>query len=156
MGVVSILTHSFTDGYNREFGRVFGGGLERYILDLCSVIRGLGHIPVVHQLSYFTPAPPTRTFEQEQEDEWLVAWKNDLVSHEENVGAVISGMQAVEGKDGTSGAGANSGKANGDGGADGGGDTDNDQEREWKGTVDFHLDSSEIEKAGGARCWNLF
>lgn len=53
MGVVSILTHSFTDGYNREFGRVFGGGLERYILDLCSVIRGLGHIPEVHQLSYF-------------------------------------------------------------------------------------------------------
>ncbi|WP_017691728.1 glycosyltransferase family 4 protein [Paenibacillus sp. PAMC 26794] len=220
MGVVSILTHSFTDGYNREFGRVFGGGLERYILDLCSVIRGLGHIPEVHQLSYFeafqtrteqidvfgysydmdnvpqafdrmaaaargpviyanclwqpitykpgslgichginwdrpglpletkqqvaehiqlaldglvrivsvdshfqtfcraactytdprqvvlipnavdtsyfTPAPPTRTFEQEQEDEWLVAGKNDLASHEENAGAVISGVQAVE------------------------------------------------------------
>lgn len=60
MGVVSILTHSFTDGYNREFGRVFGGGLERYILDLCSVIRGLGHIPEVHQLSYFE-AFQTRT-----------------------------------------------------------------------------------------------
>ncbi|QOS81631.1 hypothetical protein JNUCC31_12725 [Paenibacillus sp. JNUCC31] len=53
MGVVSILTHSFTDGYNRDFSRVFGGGLERYILDLCSVILGLGHIPEVHQLSYF-------------------------------------------------------------------------------------------------------
>lgn len=252
MGVVSILTHSFTDGYNREFGRVFGGGLERYILDLCSVIRGLGHIPEVHQLSYFeafqtrteqidvfgysydmdnvpeafdrmaaaargpviyasclwqpitykpgslgichginwdrpglpletkqqvaehiqlaldglvrivsvdshfqtfcraactytdpkqvvlipnavdtsyfTPAPPTRTFEQEQEDEWLVAWKNDLASHEENVGAVISGVQAVEGKAVTSGAGASSGKAN----RDGGGDTDSGQEREGK------------------------
>lgn len=60
MGVVSILTHSFADGYNREFGRVFGGGLERYILDLCSVIRGLGHIPEVHQLSYFE-AFQTRT-----------------------------------------------------------------------------------------------
>jgi glycosyltransferase involved in cell wall biosynthesis len=60
MGVVSILTHSFTDGYNRKFGRVFGGGLERYILDLCSVIRGLGHIPEVHQLSYFE-AFQTRT-----------------------------------------------------------------------------------------------
>lgn len=60
MGVVSILTHSFTDGYNREFGRVFGGGLERYILDLCSVIRGFGHIPEVHQLSYFE-AFQTRT-----------------------------------------------------------------------------------------------
>ncbi|WP_434748964.1 glycosyltransferase family 4 protein [Paenibacillus amylolyticus] len=60
MGVVSILTHSFTDGYNREFNRVFGGGLERYILDLCRVIRGLGHIPEVHQLSYFE-AFQTRT-----------------------------------------------------------------------------------------------
>ncbi|MGN7414894.1 glycosyltransferase family 4 protein [Paenibacillus sp. SAF-068] len=238
MGVVSILTHSFTDGYNREFGRVFGGGLERYILDLCSVIRGLGHIPEVHQLSYFeafqtrteqidvfgysydmdnvpeafdrmaaaargpviyasclwqpitykpgslgichginwdrpglpletkqqvaehiqlaldglvrivsvdshfqtfcraactytdprqvvlipnavdtsyfTPAPPTRTFEQEQEDEWLAAWKTDLASHEEDAGAVISGMKAVESKGGPSGDGAYSGKANGD------------------------------------------
>ncbi|MCW3794015.1 glycosyltransferase [Paenibacillus sp. LS1] len=230
MGVVSILTHSFTDGYNREFGRVFGGGLERYILDLCSVIRGLGHIPEVHQLSYFeafqtrteqidvfgyaydmndvpeafdrmaaaargpviyasclwqpitykpgslgichginwdrpglpldtkqqvaehiqlaldglvrivsvdshfqtfcraactytdprkvvlipnavdtsyfTPAPPKRTFEQEQEDEWLAAWKTDLASHEENLGAVISGVKTVKGKVGTSGDGA--------------------------------------------------
>jgi glycosyltransferase involved in cell wall biosynthesis len=60
MSVVSILTHSFTDGYNREYGRVFGGGLERYILDLCSVIRRLGHIPEVHQLSYFE-AFQTRT-----------------------------------------------------------------------------------------------
>ncbi|GGH66392.1 hypothetical protein GCM10008014_46750 [Paenibacillus silvae] len=60
MGIISILTHSFTDGYNREFSRVFGGGLERYILDLCSVIRGLGHIPEVHQLSYFE-AFQTRT-----------------------------------------------------------------------------------------------
>jgi len=60
MGVVSILTHSFIDGYNREFSRVFGGGLERYVLDLCSVIRGLGHSPEVHQLSYFE-AFQTRT-----------------------------------------------------------------------------------------------
>ncbi|WP_339238544.1 glycosyltransferase [Paenibacillus sp. FSL R5-0517] len=267
MGVVSILTHSFTDGYNREFGRVFGGGLERYILDLCSVIRGLGHIPEVHQLSYFeafqtrteqidvfgysydmdnvpeafdrmaaaargpviyasclwqpitykpgslgichginwdrpglpletkqqvaehiqlaldglvrivsvdshfqtfcraactytdprqvvlipnavdtsyfTPAPPTRTFEQEQEDEWLAAWKTDLASHEENAGAVISGMKAVESKVGPSGDGAYSGKANGDGG----GDTDSDQERDEKGAVGHHLELSKLEKA---------
>ena len=267
MGVVSILTHSFTDGYNREFGRVFGGGLERYILDLCSVIRGLGHIPEVHQLSYFeafqtrteqidvfgysydmdnvpeafdrmaaaargpviyasclwqpitykpgslgichginwdrpglpletkqqvaehiqlaldglvrivsvdshfqtfcraactytdprqvvlipnavdtsyfTPAPPTRTFEQEQEDEWLAAWKTDLASHEENAGAVISGMKAVESKGGPSGDGAYSGKANGDGG----GDTDSDQERDEKGAVGHHLELSKLEKA---------
>ncbi|MCP1187202.1 glycosyltransferase family 4 protein [Paenibacillus sp. 1781tsa1] len=267
MGVVSILTHSFTDGYNREFGRVFGGGLERYILDLCSVIRGLGHIPEVHQLSYFEafqtrteqidvfgysydmdnvpeafdrmaaaargpviyasclwqpitykpgslgichginwdrpglpletkqqvaehiqlaldglvrivsvdshfqtfcraactytdprqvvlipnavdtsyfiPAPPTRTFEQEQEDEWLAAWKTDLASHEENAGAVISGMKAVESKGGPSGDGAYNGKANGDGG----GDTDSDQKREEKGAVDLHLELSKLEKA---------
>ncbi|WP_458124490.1 glycosyltransferase family 4 protein [Paenibacillus sp. Z3-2] len=234
MGVVSILTHSFTDGYNREFGRVFGGGLERYILDLCSVIRGLGHIPEVHQLSYFeafqtrteqidvfgyaydmndvpeafdrmaaaargpviyasclwqpitykpgslgichginwdrpglpletkqqiaehiqlaldglvrivsvdshfqtfcraactytdprqvvlipnavdtsyfTPAPPTRTLEQEREDEWLAAWKTDLESHEENADAVISGLKDVKGKGKTIGDGADSGK----------------------------------------------
>ncbi|OMF08508.1 glycosyl transferase family 1 [Paenibacillus amylolyticus] len=236
MGVVSILTHSFTDGYNREFGRVFGGGLERYILDLCSVIRGLGHIPEVHQLSYFeafqtrteqidvfgyaydmndvpeafdrmaaaargpviyasclwqpitykpgslgichginwdrpglpldtkqqvaehiqlaldglvrivsvdshfqtfcraactytdprqvvlipnavdtsyfTPAPPTRTLEQEQEDEWLAAWKTDLASHEEKADAVISGVQAVESKGGAGGDGTNRGRTN--------------------------------------------
>lgn len=267
MGVVSILTHSFTDGYNREFGRVFGGGLERYILDLCSVIRGLGHIPEVHQLSYFeafqtrteqidvfgysydmdnvpeafdrmaaaargpviyasclwqpitykpgslgichginwdrpglpldtkqqvaehiqlaldglvrivsvdshfqtfcraactytdprqvvlipnavdtsyfTPAPPTRTLEQKKEDEWLAAWKTDLASHEENAGAVISGMKAVESKGGPSGDGAYSGKANGNGG----GDTDSDQEREQKGAVDLHLELSKLEKA---------
>ncbi|WFR63991.1 glycosyltransferase [Paenibacillus amylolyticus] len=267
MGVVSILTHSFTDGYNREFGRVFGGGLERYILDLCSVIRGLGHIPEVHQLSYFeafqtrteqidvfgysydmdnvpeafdrmaaaargpviyasclwqpitykpgslgichginwdrpglpldtkqqvaehiqlaldglvrivsvdshfqtfcraactytdprqvvlipnavdtsyfTPAPPTRTLEQEQEDEWLAAWKTDLASHEEDAGAVISGMKAVESKGRPSGDGAYIGKANGDEG----GNTDSDQEREQKGAVDLHLELSKLEKA---------
>ncbi|MFE6074579.1 glycosyltransferase family 4 protein [Paenibacillus sp. NPDC057886] len=219
MGVVSILTHSFTDGYNREFSRVFGGGLERYVLDLCSVIRGLGHIPEVHQLSYFeafqtrteqidvygyaydmndvpeaftrmaaaargpviyasclwqpiaykpgslgichginwdrpalpletkqqvaehiqlaldglvrivsvdshfqtfcraactfadpgqvvlipnavdtsyfTPAPPRRTLELEQEEEWLAAWKKDLASHEDHAGVVISGLNAT-------------------------------------------------------------
>ncbi|NUU77172.1 glycosyltransferase family 4 protein [Paenibacillus xylanilyticus] len=220
MGVVSILTHSFTDGYNRDFGRVFGGGLERYILDLCRVIRELGHIPEVHQLSYyeafqtrteqidvfgyaydmddvpeafarmaaaargpviyasclwqpisykpgslgichginwdrpglpletkqqvaghiqlaldglvrivsvdshfqtfcraactfgdpnqvvlipnavdtsyFTPAPPRPRFGQEQEAEWLSAWKEDLASQEEDIGVVISGLSTKE------------------------------------------------------------
>ncbi|MFC5403517.1 glycosyltransferase family 4 protein [Cohnella soli] len=52
---VSLLTHSFLDGYNREYGRVFGGGLERYIAELCEVIRELGATPEVHQLSYFEP-----------------------------------------------------------------------------------------------------
>ncbi|GIP42338.1 glycosyl transferase family 1 [Paenibacillus sp. J45TS6] len=50
---VSILTHSFADGYNRDFERLFGGGLERYIYELCQVIRSLGHTPQVHQLSYY-------------------------------------------------------------------------------------------------------
>ncbi|WP_211747297.1 glycosyltransferase family 4 protein [Paenibacillus sp. Marseille-Q4541] len=53
MGYVSILTHSFADGYNRDFERLFGGGLERYIYQLCQVVRSLGHTPQVHQLSYY-------------------------------------------------------------------------------------------------------
>ncbi|WP_127531996.1 glycosyltransferase family 4 protein [Paenibacillus kobensis] len=53
MRTVSILTHSYVDGYNRKFNRLFGGGLERYIRELCSVIRAAGWKPVVHQLSYF-------------------------------------------------------------------------------------------------------
>lgn len=52
---VSILTHSFLDAYNRNFTRIFGGGLERYIYDLCGVIAELGYTPEVHQLSYFEP-----------------------------------------------------------------------------------------------------
>lgn len=55
MVTVSLLTHSFLDGYNREYGRVFGGGLERYIADLCEVIREIGAEPEIHQLSYFEP-----------------------------------------------------------------------------------------------------
>ncbi|MFC4303578.1 glycosyltransferase family 4 protein [Cohnella boryungensis] len=53
MGTVSLLTHSFLDGYNQNFGRVFGGGLERYLDELCGVIRELGEEPEIHQLSYF-------------------------------------------------------------------------------------------------------
>ncbi|MDF2720568.1 MAG: glycosyl transferase group 1 [Paenibacillus sp.] len=55
MGTISLLTHSFLDGYNQEYNRVFGGGLERYIADLCEVIREAGEEPEVHQLSYFKP-----------------------------------------------------------------------------------------------------
>jgi glycosyltransferase involved in cell wall biosynthesis len=55
MQTVSILTHSYVDGYNRQFKRLFGGGLERYIRELCGVIHGMGLRPVVHQLSYFEP-----------------------------------------------------------------------------------------------------
>ncbi|MCM3785468.1 glycosyltransferase family 4 protein [Neobacillus mesonae] len=53
MGYVSILTHSFADGYNRDYERLFGGGLERYIFRLCQIIRQLGYTPEVHQLSYY-------------------------------------------------------------------------------------------------------
>jgi glycosyltransferase involved in cell wall biosynthesis len=45
--------------------------------------------------SYFTPAPPRRTFEHEQEEEWLAAWKKDLASHEDHAGAIISGLKAA-------------------------------------------------------------
>lgn len=55
MQTVSILTHSYVDGYNRQFKRLFGGGLERYIRELCGVIHAMGLRPVVHQLSYFEP-----------------------------------------------------------------------------------------------------
>ncbi|WP_018131909.1 glycosyltransferase family 4 protein [Effusibacillus pohliae] len=52
---VSIFTHSFLDGYNCRFTRIFGGGLERYIYDLCGVIQEMGYKPEVHQLSYYQP-----------------------------------------------------------------------------------------------------
>jgi len=53
MGTVSLLTHSFLDGYNKDFSRVFGGGLERYLDELAEVVRELGEEPEIHQLSYF-------------------------------------------------------------------------------------------------------
>ncbi len=55
MDTISVLTHSFMDGYNRRFDRVFGGGLERYMADLCEVIADIGARPEVHQLSYYEP-----------------------------------------------------------------------------------------------------
>lgn len=55
MNRVSILTHSFLDGYNRRYAKIFGGGLERYIYDLCRLIKDMGFEPEVHQLSYFEP-----------------------------------------------------------------------------------------------------
>ncbi|RUS49114.1 glycosyltransferase family 4 protein [Cohnella sp. AR92] len=53
MTKVSLLTHSYLDGYNRNYARVFGGGLERYIHDLCLLLQDMGCTPVVHQLSFF-------------------------------------------------------------------------------------------------------
>ncbi|WP_091742403.1 glycosyltransferase family 4 protein [Marininema mesophilum] len=49
---IRILTHSFLDAYNNRLDRVFGGGLERYIVDLCHVITRMGLAPEVHQLGY--------------------------------------------------------------------------------------------------------
>jgi glycosyltransferase involved in cell wall biosynthesis len=49
---IGILTHSFVDAYNGRLDRLFGGGLERYIYNLCSVIKEMGAEPEVHQLSF--------------------------------------------------------------------------------------------------------
>ncbi|REE91376.1 glycosyltransferase involved in cell wall biosynthesis [Paenibacillus taihuensis] len=55
MRTVTILTHSYLNGYaeGEAYSRPFGGGLERYIYDLCGVIQSRGWRAVVHQLSYF-------------------------------------------------------------------------------------------------------
>ncbi|KRE48535.1 hypothetical protein [Paenibacillus sp. Soil522] len=50
---VTILTHSYLDGYTQSISRPFGGGLERYVHALCQVISQMGLCPVVYQLSYF-------------------------------------------------------------------------------------------------------
>lgn len=56
MRTVTILTHSYLNGYaeGEAYSRPFGGGLERYIYDLCGVIQSRGWRAVVHQLSYFS------------------------------------------------------------------------------------------------------
>ncbi|ULL13154.1 glycosyltransferase [Paenibacillus sp. H1-7] len=61
MSKVSLFTHSFLDGYNRDLTRIFGGGLERYIYDLCGVLKEMGYRTQVHQLSFYEPFQ--RTFE---------------------------------------------------------------------------------------------
>ncbi|CAM4353390.1 glycosyltransferase involved in cell wall biosynthesis [Paenibacillus endophyticus] len=50
---VTILTHSYLDGYTQNITRPFGGGLERYIHSLCRVIMKMGLQPIVYQLSYY-------------------------------------------------------------------------------------------------------
>ncbi|MFC4777933.1 glycosyltransferase family 4 protein [Paenibacillus sp. GCM10023252] len=50
---ITILTHSYLDGYNFDVKRTFGGGLERYIHLLCQLIRQMGVTPIVHQFSYY-------------------------------------------------------------------------------------------------------
>ncbi|MDI3328033.1 MAG: glycosyltransferase family 4 protein [Alicyclobacillaceae bacterium] len=49
---VALLTHSFADAYNGRPDRIFGGGLERYLYDLCGVLREMGVHPEIHQLSF--------------------------------------------------------------------------------------------------------
>ncbi|SFT24874.1 glycosyltransferase family 4 protein [Paenibacillus sp. BC26] len=55
MRTVTILTHSYLNGYSEgeAYSKPFGGGLERYIFDLCGVIQARGWRAVVYQLSYF-------------------------------------------------------------------------------------------------------
>ncbi|MWV42300.1 glycosyltransferase [Paenibacillus sp. HJL G12] len=52
MNEVSILTHSFLDAYNGNIDRIYGGGLERYLHEICGMIAELGWKPVIYQLSY--------------------------------------------------------------------------------------------------------
>lgn len=52
MKEVGILTHSFVDAYNGNMDNIYGGGLERYLYELCGMITELGYSPQVHQLSY--------------------------------------------------------------------------------------------------------
>ncbi|KIL40214.1 glycosyl transferase family 1 [Gordoniibacillus kamchatkensis] len=51
MREIGILTHSFTDAYNGNTDKIYGGGLERYLYDLSGVVKELGCRPVIHQLS---------------------------------------------------------------------------------------------------------
>lgn len=54
--LVSILTHRFVDPSAQPFPKIYdGGGLGRYIYDLCGVIHAMGVEPQVHQLSQSAP-----------------------------------------------------------------------------------------------------
>ncbi|KPL57692.1 glycosyltransferase family 4 protein [Rossellomorea vietnamensis] len=52
MTKVSILTHSFLDAYNNKIDKVYGGGLERYLYELCLILKGMGVEVEIHQLSF--------------------------------------------------------------------------------------------------------
>lgn len=49
---VSILTHSFLDSYNGRIEKIYGGGLEKYIYELCIVLRKLQVDIDIHQLAF--------------------------------------------------------------------------------------------------------
>ena len=53
MTTVSILTHSFLDAYNNKIDKVYGGGLERYLYELCLILKGSGVEVEIHQLSFY-------------------------------------------------------------------------------------------------------
>ncbi|WP_337103955.1 glycosyltransferase family 4 protein [Paenibacillus sp. YIM B09110] len=82
---VTILTHSFLDGYTQNISRPFGGGLERYILSLCRVIAAMGLQPIVYQLSYFG------SFDSEYESIPVHGWTYDT----ERIGAAFESMAAA-------------------------------------------------------------
>lgn len=85
---VTILTHSFLDGYTQNISRPFGGGLERYVLSLCRVIAAIGLRPIVYQLSYFG------SFETEYESIPVRGWTYDA----ERIGSAFEKMaEAAEG-----------------------------------------------------------
>lgn len=50
---VTVLTHSYLNGYGQDYTRPFGGGLERYVDLLCRAVKELGLTPVVYQLTYY-------------------------------------------------------------------------------------------------------
>ncbi len=52
MKIVSILTHSFVDSYNGQIEKVYGGGLERYLYELCLVLQDMDIQVEIHQLSF--------------------------------------------------------------------------------------------------------
>ncbi|WP_260858671.1 glycosyltransferase family 4 protein [Fictibacillus phosphorivorans] len=62
---ISILTHSFLDGYNHQITKIFAGGLERYIYELSLLITQLGYSVEIHQLSF------SEAFETHYEDNKL-------------------------------------------------------------------------------------
>ncbi|PFG12719.1 glycosyltransferase family 4 protein [Bacillus sp. es.036] len=52
MKKVSILTHSFLDAYNNQITKLYGGGLERYLYELCLILKEKEIDVEVHQLSF--------------------------------------------------------------------------------------------------------
>ncbi|SDX95497.1 glycosyltransferase [Paenibacillus sp. CF384] len=91
MRTVTILTHSYLNGYSEgeAYSKPFGGGLERYIFDLCGVIQERGWRAVVYQLSYF------RSFETTYNDVSVRGFAyelNDIAGAFERMAAEAEGL----------------------------------------------------------------